>query len=239
MYRGAIWYVAVRYSFEVAESDREMAGRDPEELLPLSPAVFHILLALADAERHGYGIIKEVEARTEGRVRRREGPATLARLWGEAVLDLALNVPREHLERLGKGGGLMKTLRTAALAAVAYAFTLLVVAPLYARNVGSLPSFAASLIDALIATGLVFNFVYLLLTLTRWREGVRAVRAALVVTALVVAGLITLMVVGSGSPAHVNLNVVVAQILSLLFWFTAHLWWVRRKGGAVPHPTAE
>lgn len=52
-----------------------MAGRDPEELLPLSPAFFHVLLALADAERHGYGIIKEVEARTDGRVRL--GPGTL------------------------------------------------------------------------------------------------------------------------------------------------------------------
>ena len=52
-----------------------MAGSDPEELLPLSPAVFHVLLALADAERHGYGIIKEVEARTDGRVRL--GPGTL------------------------------------------------------------------------------------------------------------------------------------------------------------------
>ena len=46
-----------------------MAKRDPEELLPLSPAVFHVLLALADAERHGYGIIKEIERRTERKVR--------------------------------------------------------------------------------------------------------------------------------------------------------------------------
>lgn len=52
-----------------------MAGREPGGLLPLSPAVFHILLALADAERHGYGIIKEVEARTDGAVRL--GPGTL------------------------------------------------------------------------------------------------------------------------------------------------------------------
>jgi len=37
-------------------------------LLPLTPAVFHILLALADADRHGYAIMKEVEARTEGRL---------------------------------------------------------------------------------------------------------------------------------------------------------------------------
>lgn len=52
-----------------------MAVRDPEKLLPLTPSVFHILLALADGERHGYGIIKEVEGRTEGKVRL--GPGTL------------------------------------------------------------------------------------------------------------------------------------------------------------------
>jgi DNA-binding PadR family transcriptional regulator len=36
---------------------------------PLSEAEFQILLALADADRHGYGILKEVEARTGGRIR--------------------------------------------------------------------------------------------------------------------------------------------------------------------------
>lgn len=36
---------------------------------PLSEAEFHILLALADEDRHGYGIIKEVEARTDGQLR--------------------------------------------------------------------------------------------------------------------------------------------------------------------------
>ncbi|WP_420627993.1 PadR family transcriptional regulator [Candidatus Leptofilum sp.] len=41
----------------------------PENHLPLTPTVFHILLALADKERHGYGIIKEIEARTNGRIR--------------------------------------------------------------------------------------------------------------------------------------------------------------------------
>jgi len=34
----------------------------------LTPAVYHILLALADADRHGYAIMKEVEARTDGRL---------------------------------------------------------------------------------------------------------------------------------------------------------------------------
>src|SRR5204862_4027732 len=38
-------------------------------LLPLPPATFHILLALADADRHGYGIIQDVAAHTGGALR--------------------------------------------------------------------------------------------------------------------------------------------------------------------------
>ncbi|HEV2235686.1 MAG TPA: PadR family transcriptional regulator [Ktedonobacterales bacterium] len=53
-----------------------MDPRGPvEECLPLTPAVFHILLALSDGERHGYGIMREIEARTGGAVRM--GPGTL------------------------------------------------------------------------------------------------------------------------------------------------------------------
>jgi DNA-binding PadR family transcriptional regulator len=48
---------------------------DHEELLPLTPAVFHVLLALADGERHGYAIMQEVAAHTEGRIKM--GPGTL------------------------------------------------------------------------------------------------------------------------------------------------------------------
>jgi DNA-binding PadR family transcriptional regulator len=40
----------------------------PEHLLPLPAATFHILLALADDDRHGYAIIQEVAARTAGQV---------------------------------------------------------------------------------------------------------------------------------------------------------------------------
>ena len=42
---------------------------------PLTPAVFHILLALSNGERHGYGIMKQVEADSQGRVTM--GPGTL------------------------------------------------------------------------------------------------------------------------------------------------------------------
>jgi DNA-binding PadR family transcriptional regulator len=42
---------------------------------PLTPAVFHILLALSTKARHGYGIMKQVEADSQGTVRM--GPGTL------------------------------------------------------------------------------------------------------------------------------------------------------------------
>jgi len=48
---------------------------EPNKILPLTPAVFHILLALADRERHGYGIMLEVEANTAGELKM--GPGTL------------------------------------------------------------------------------------------------------------------------------------------------------------------
>jgi len=47
----------------------------PEADLPLTPAVFNILMSLADGEKHGYAIMLEVEEATEGRVRM--GPGTL------------------------------------------------------------------------------------------------------------------------------------------------------------------
>ncbi len=40
-----------------------------DDLLPLPTAVFHILVALADRERHGYSIMQDVAARTDGKVR--------------------------------------------------------------------------------------------------------------------------------------------------------------------------
>jgi DNA-binding PadR family transcriptional regulator len=47
---------------------------DLQELLPLSPATFYILLALADEDRHGYGIMQEVARQSEGRYKL--GPGT-------------------------------------------------------------------------------------------------------------------------------------------------------------------
>lgn len=50
---------------------------DAEALLPLPPATFHILVALADEDRHGYAVIKDVAARTGGTLKL--SPGTLYR----------------------------------------------------------------------------------------------------------------------------------------------------------------
>ncbi len=50
-----------------------MVRFDPTSYLPLTPAMFQVLVALADGEKHGYAIIKEVSRRTDGKVRLRAG----------------------------------------------------------------------------------------------------------------------------------------------------------------------
>jgi DNA-binding PadR family transcriptional regulator len=60
-----------------------------ENLLPLTPAVFHILLTLADGEAHGYAMMQEVARRSGGTVRL--GPGTLygaiSRLLQDGVIE--------------------------------------------------------------------------------------------------------------------------------------------------------
>lgn len=69
-------------------------SRNPEDMLPLTPAVFHILLALADGEKHGYAIMQEVEALTDGKIRL--GPGTL---YGSIKRLLAGELIEESDER--------------------------------------------------------------------------------------------------------------------------------------------
>ena len=68
--------------------------REPRDLLPLTPAVLNILLAVADEERHGYAIMREVEKRTGGKTRL--GPGTL---YGSIKRMLADGLIEESDER--------------------------------------------------------------------------------------------------------------------------------------------
>lgn len=89
------------------------SAHDPEKRVPLTPAVFHILLSLADGERHGYSIMRDISAHTKGKLR--PGPATLYRsikhlaedgLIEESDIrpDPALDDERRHYYRLTEFG---------------------------------------------------------------------------------------------------------------------------------------
>jgi len=82
--------------------DCDMARKAPEEtpdpraLLPLTPAVFHIMLALAGGESHGYGIMLEVERLTSGLLNL--GPGTLYRSIQRMLLDGLIEETKESPE---------------------------------------------------------------------------------------------------------------------------------------------
>ena len=68
--------------------------QSPHDLLPLTPPVFHILLALADEERHGYGIMQDVARQTDDALQL--GPGTL---YGCLKRMLAADLVEESEER--------------------------------------------------------------------------------------------------------------------------------------------
>jgi DNA-binding PadR family transcriptional regulator len=57
--------------------------------LPLPPATFHVLLALSTGERHGYGILQDIEARTGGELRLSAGTLyrTIQRLVEQGLIE--------------------------------------------------------------------------------------------------------------------------------------------------------
>jgi DNA-binding PadR family transcriptional regulator len=105
--------------------------------LPISPPEFQILLALADGEKHGYGIMQEVHTRTEGRTRL--GPGTLygaiKRMLGDSLIketderpDPRLDDQRRRYYRLTDAGrrlAVAEAERLAELVRVAHAKRLL------------------------------------------------------------------------------------------------------------------
>ncbi len=76
---------------------RDMSGasqRDVAALLPLTPALFHVLLSLADGDKHGYAVLKEVQIRTSGEVILSTGT-----LYGIIKRSLAEGLIRESISQ--------------------------------------------------------------------------------------------------------------------------------------------
>ena len=79
-------------------------AREPEAFLPLTHLSYHILLALAGTELHGYGIIKEIERRTGGQMRPETGTlyTAIRRLGEEGLIETAGSAGKGEGGRRGK-----------------------------------------------------------------------------------------------------------------------------------------
>ena len=87
--------------------------RTVESYLPLTPALFHVLLALADGEKHGYVISKEIARRTNNEVKLSTGTlyGIIKRLLDDSMIeesaerpDFSLDDQRRRYYRLTKLG---------------------------------------------------------------------------------------------------------------------------------------
>ena len=72
---GDRWYLQVIYRLQTYMMDKSKRTRDDAPVIPLTPAVFFILLALSDGEKHGYAIMRLVGEQSGQKVRM--GPGTL------------------------------------------------------------------------------------------------------------------------------------------------------------------
>lgn len=72
----------------------------PKDLLPLSPTLFHLLLALSDGERHGYALKREVVRRTNGAVNPGAGVlyGTINKMLEQGLIEESDERPDPHLD---------------------------------------------------------------------------------------------------------------------------------------------
>lgn len=77
---------------------------DPRNYLPLTNLEFHILVALAEQDRHGYAIIKDIEERTEGQLSVRSGAlyTVIQRLLEKTLIDHCEQPPRAGVDQRRK-----------------------------------------------------------------------------------------------------------------------------------------
>src|SRR5512142_119956 len=70
------------------------------DFTPLSPAVFHILLSLAEGERHGYALKREISLRTCGKLKLGPGVlyGTLNKMLEMGLVEESDNRPDPHLD---------------------------------------------------------------------------------------------------------------------------------------------
>ncbi|HEU5239829.1 MAG TPA: hypothetical protein VFU37_22040 [Pyrinomonadaceae bacterium] len=188
--------------------------------------------------RREYGTQMEQFFRDCYRVERNRGRWRIGGLWLRTLLDLAWTAPREHLENLVKDNTIMKNLGKNALgflgsiALIVIAFLLLS----YGRKheVSTILIFGRVL-DALVTAGIAGNLIIFLLMTIIQRSPLRIA----LWTLLLVNGALLLVSTVVGSKVDPDFRfggVVLAYVVSFLFWFSLHWIWSKANGPqAVSH----
>jgi DNA-binding PadR family transcriptional regulator len=72
----------------------------PDTLTPLPPAVFHILLCLAEGERHGYALKREIARRTDGKLTLGPGVlyGSISKMLDQGLIEESDERPDPHLD---------------------------------------------------------------------------------------------------------------------------------------------
>ena len=147
-------------------------------------------------------------------------------LWLRMFTDLLVSAPREHLDTFRKGNSAMNNWQRnlmalgACLAIVVVAFFLLS----YGRSheVASILFFGRTL-DALVTAGIVGNLIIFVLKMTKLNSSKTALWTMLAVNCLL--AILALMIGSRVDPDFRPGSVLIAYIVSFLFWFSLHWVW--------------
>jgi hypothetical protein len=213
---------------------REISSSANKSLV-VSNRLYNLLLTAYPAEfRREYGAqmaqvfrdrCREEQGRAGGNRRR----AGLWRVWMETILDLARTAPEEHLQYAGRGVRLMKALLKIAAAIVAYVVVFMLIGKFLAGSREHLPFVVGTLIDSLVAIGILFNFLVLVFFTTRMLTAVRAVITSGIITSVLVIAMVAAIAFSHPADGRPNGAVIMGLVVSFLVWFGVHWWWAQKK----------
>lgn len=167
--------------------------------------------------------------------RRRGSQFALLRLWCQMLIDLMQTAPTEHIDNFGKESFIMKNLRKDAVAV--FGCLAIIVSAVFTWNYGrGYQLFSLLLIgfmlDAIILTGIVGNFVvFVLAKVTKLNRLRTALWTFLTINSLWVIASVSIGVMVD--PQFNLLGVMVGYVVSFLFWYGVHWMWAQRKRGEV------
>jgi hypothetical protein len=214
---------------------REISSSANKSLV-ISMRLYRLLLAAYPAEfRHEYGAQMAQVFRDrcrEEQGRRRGGnrsSAGLWRVWMETILDLARTAPEEHLQYAGRGVCLMKALLKIAAAIVVYAVLFMLIGKFLSGSREHLPFLLGTLIDSLVAIGILFNFLVLVFFTTRLLTAVRAVITSGIITSVLVIAMVAAIALSHPADGRPNGAVIMGLLVSFLLWFGVHWFWAQKK----------